>query len=140
MNNDNLQELRERLLREDNVQHMIRVRAYEIYRMRGAQPGAPSGDWFQAESEVLSFLLANEPQRLDEGASEKAQESAPAPEHGKESAVGKKTRTASSSKASRVIERTRTKQTGKRVASKKRTESAIKPKRVRKKKGGEDNK
>ena len=138
MNNDNLQELRERLLREDNVQHMIRVRAYEIYRMRGAQPGAPSGDWFQAESEVLSFLLANESQRLDEGASEKAQESAPAPEHGKESAARKKTKSSSASKAPRALERTRTKPTGKRVTSKKTTESATKPKTVRKKKERED--
>jgi DUF2934 family protein len=133
MNNDNLQELRERLLREDNVQHMIRVRAYEIYRMRGAQPGAPSGDWFQAESEVLSFLLANESQRLDESASDKARVASDS-EHEKKPVARKKTKSSSASTAPRALERTRTKPTGKRVASKKTTESAIKPKRVRKKK------
>src|SRR5437588_5014373 len=126
MNNDNLLELRERLLREDNVQHMIRIRAYEIYRMRGAQPGAPAGDWFQAESEVLSFLLANESQRPGEGASEKAKVSTS--QHGEKPSTLKKTKSSTPPGAPRLIERTRTRRTGKSVASKKTTESAVKPK------------
>src|ERR1700693_1943739 len=70
MDRDNLEDLRRRLLREENVQQMIRARAYEIYRMRGAQPGAPAGDWLQAEGEVLAFLLAHESHRASERPSE----------------------------------------------------------------------
>lgn len=66
MTMDNLEELRERLLREERVQQMVRARAYEIYQMRGGQPGWESHDWFQAEGEVLAFLIANDPRREDE--------------------------------------------------------------------------
>ena len=45
---------------QENVQQMIQVRAYEIYQMRGNQPGGEAHDWFRAESEVLAFLLADE--------------------------------------------------------------------------------
>jgi hypothetical protein len=61
MEGDSLEELRQRLLRDSSVQEMIRARAYEIYLMRGVQPGGPAHDWFQAEGEVLAFLLANQP-------------------------------------------------------------------------------
>ena len=30
----------------------IRIRAYEIYLQRGAEPGDEAQDWFQAESEL----------------------------------------------------------------------------------------
>ena len=60
MTRDSLEELRERLLSQNNVQQMIQVRAYEIYQMRGGQPGGEAHDWFRAESEVLAFLLADE--------------------------------------------------------------------------------
>jgi len=134
MNKDNLQELRERLISEDKVQHMIRVRAYEIYRMRGAQPGAHASDWFQAESEVLSFLLANESLRLDERAPEKTKESASASDHREEPSARKNPKSPSRAKAPSAIQRTPTKSLSKRAASKKTRGSATKPKRVRKKK------
>jgi len=139
MNKDSLQELRDRLLREDKVQHMIRVRAYEIYRMRGPQPGAPASDWFQAESEVLSFLLANESLRLDERASEKTKESASASEQEEQPSARKKPKSPSPAKAPSAIQRTPTKSPSKRVASKKTRGSATKPKRVRKKKEEDKN-
>jgi hypothetical protein len=139
MNKDNLEELRERLLREDKVQHMIRVRAYEIYRMRGPQPGAPASDWFQAESEVLSFLLANESLRLDERASEKPKESVSAAEHAEEPTARKKPKSSSSAKAPSAIQPTPAKSPSKRVVSKKTRASTTKPKRVRKKKEEEKN-
>jgi len=66
MNRENLEEIRARLLNEERVQHMVRVRAYEIYQMRGGQPGWEAHDWLQAEGEVLAFLIANEFNRHDE--------------------------------------------------------------------------
>jgi hypothetical protein len=35
-------------------EHEIRVRAYEIYRARGAQPGRELEDWLQAERELTA--------------------------------------------------------------------------------------
>lgn len=66
MTTESLEELRERLLRDENVQEMIHARAFEIYRMRGVQPGSAAQDWFQAESEVLAFLLAHQPEQVTE--------------------------------------------------------------------------
>lgn len=53
---------------------MIRMRAYEIYQLRGGYEGSSAEDWFRAESEVLSFLIDEENRR----AAEEAQ--APSPE------------------------------------------------------------
>ena len=58
MSKQDLDERREELIRDERVRQMIRVRAYEIYQMRGPQPGGQAQDWFQAENEVLSFLIA----------------------------------------------------------------------------------
>jgi Protein of unknown function (DUF2934) len=138
MDRDDLEELRERLLREENVQQMIRARAYEIYRMRGTQPGAAAGDWLQAESEVLAFLLAHESHRAVEKPSAQAavvtspsdvQKQAPSPKKSKSRAV---------SKASNAKQGERNKAATKRVASKKSPESTRKPKRTRKKQEGDD--
>lgn len=65
MAKETLEELRERLLRQPNVQQMIQVRAYEIYRMRGGQPGHEAQDWFHAEGEVVAFLIAEESRLAD---------------------------------------------------------------------------
>ena len=78
MTRETLEELRERLLRQHNVRQMIQVRAYEIYLMRGSQPGGEAQDWFHAEHEVLAFLLADESTREDEQ-SAVTSEAAPAP-------------------------------------------------------------
>ena len=66
MTTESLEELRNRLLREERVQQMVRTRAYEIYKMRGSQPGWEAHDWFQAEGEVLAFLIAIESRLEDE--------------------------------------------------------------------------
>ncbi len=132
MNRDNLEELRERLLREENVQQMIRARAYEIYRMRGAQPGAAAGDWFQAESEVLAFLLAHESHRTDAKPSEQAAGATSPSDVQKEMPPPKKSRSRAVSKAWNAKQGERNKATAKRVASKKAAETKRKPKRTRK--------
>lgn len=38
------------------VHNMIAVRAYEIYQLRGGEPGREAEDWFLAEREVLAGL------------------------------------------------------------------------------------
>jgi hypothetical protein len=68
MARETLESLRERLLGEHSVQTMIRMRAYEIYQMRGGQPGGEAQDWFHAEHEVLAYLIANESEQGDEQA------------------------------------------------------------------------
>ena len=60
MTTESFEALRRRLLEEESVQRMIQIRAYEIYQMRGCQPGGEAHDWFHAESEVLAFLIAGE--------------------------------------------------------------------------------
>jgi Protein of unknown function (DUF2934) len=59
MTSERLEEWRRQLLRDEDVQDMIRARAYEIFLMRGLQAGSAAQDWFQAENEVLAFLLAD---------------------------------------------------------------------------------
>ena len=66
MTTETLEELRSRLLRQESVQQMIQMRAYEIYQMRGGRPGGEAHDWFHAEAEVLAFLLADESSRNDD--------------------------------------------------------------------------
>lgn len=65
MSKEDLDERREELIRDERVRQMIRVRAYEIYQMRGPQPGGQAQDWFQAENEVLSFLIADESRQIE---------------------------------------------------------------------------
>jgi len=60
MTRESIDELRERLLRDDQVLDMIRMRAYEIYQMRGNEPGREAEDWFMAEVEVIGFLIDQE--------------------------------------------------------------------------------
>jgi len=63
MRRESLEELRERLLRDEHAQELIRMRAFEIYKLRGGHPGGEAHDWFQAESEVLTFLIDEESRR-----------------------------------------------------------------------------
>ena len=74
MSRESTEALKARLLSDSEVQLMIRMRAYEIYQLRGGHGGNPAEDWFVAESEVLSFLIDEENRR----AAEEAQ--APSPE------------------------------------------------------------
>ncbi|HSO74970.1 MAG TPA: DUF2934 domain-containing protein [Blastocatellia bacterium] len=69
MSNESLEELRERLLRDQHAQELIRMRAFEIYRLRGEHPGGEAHDWFQAESEVLTFLIEEESSRSSDSQS-----------------------------------------------------------------------
>ena len=63
MKPESTEELRKRLLKDDQVQMMISMRAYEIYQMRGSQPGHDAEDWFRAENEILTFLIQEESRR-----------------------------------------------------------------------------
>jgi hypothetical protein len=62
MSRESTEELRQRLLKDKRVQELISRRAYEIYVMRGGQPGGEAHDWFQAEGEILSILIEEESQ------------------------------------------------------------------------------
>jgi hypothetical protein len=55
------EELRRRMLSDEGVQRMIRIRAYEIYVQRGCAPGREAEDWLQAESEILLYLISQFP-------------------------------------------------------------------------------
>jgi DUF2934 family protein len=68
MSRESTDALRARLLDDPEVQLMIRMRAFEIYQMRGGEPGNPATDWFRAESEVLEFLIDEENRRAAEEA------------------------------------------------------------------------
>ncbi len=74
MTTESLEELRERLLGQHGVQQMIQIRAYEIFQMRGGNPGGEAQDWFHAECEVLAFLLASESAPADERAEKQSSE------------------------------------------------------------------
>ena len=76
MKRESIEELRQRLLRDNQVQEMISMRAYEIYRLRGSQPGREAEDWFQAENEILGFLIEEESRiaREDEKAQRESEE------------------------------------------------------------------
>jgi len=43
----------------EKLQEMIRVKAYEIYRTRGNQPGDSTSDWIKAEKLVKRQLGIN---------------------------------------------------------------------------------
>lgn len=60
---ESTEDLRRRLLQDEQVQVMISMRAYEIYKMRGSQPGHDAEDWFRAENEILTFLIQEESRR-----------------------------------------------------------------------------
>jgi hypothetical protein len=47
-----------RLLLQDPSEHEIRQRAYEIFILRGEEPGSEQADWEQAERELRQRLFA----------------------------------------------------------------------------------
>ena len=125
MTTESFEELRQRLLRDADVQEMIHDRAYEIYLMRGLQPGGAAQDWFQAESEVLAFILAHHPEEVPENIDEEIVATSitqvlPEP------ATPKKRKPRSTSR------KTAAKKTAaKKAVSKKSVSSDLKPKRAR---------
>ena len=66
MSKESIEELRNRLLRDPEIQTMIRMRAYEIYQLRGGEPGYQAEDWFRAEGEILQFVIEEESRRAEE--------------------------------------------------------------------------
>ncbi|HMG32536.1 MAG TPA: DUF2934 domain-containing protein [Blastocatellia bacterium] len=60
MKKESIEAMRARLMRDDQVQTMIRMRAFEIYQGRGGQSGNPQHDWLQAENEILTYLIQEE--------------------------------------------------------------------------------
>lgn len=144
MTTESFEELRRRMLRDADVQEMIRARAYEIYRMRGVQPGSAAHDWFQAEGEVLAFLLAHHDEQATEPRSEPVASPSTMPpspypaeavstEISPQPAAPKKPRQRSASRTASAKKTTSSK-----VGSKKAVGSDSKPKRSRKKSKQED--
>jgi hypothetical protein len=127
MTNESLEELRERLLRQQNVQQMIQVRAYEIYQMRGGKPGGEAQDWFHAEGEVLAFLLASEWVKPDEPAETTFAEATSAPITPTEPAKAKKTTRSKSGDGKQTVSK---KAAPKRPSTKKAPESKSKSRRT----------
>ena len=56
MKEQNVEQLRERLSPDDEVQEAISLRAYEIYQSRDCADGCDLDDWLQAEDEILAAL------------------------------------------------------------------------------------
>lgn len=63
MERESIEDIRRRLLKDEQVQALISMRAYEIYQMRGSQPGQDAENWFRAENEILTFLIQEETRR-----------------------------------------------------------------------------
>ena len=62
---ESTEELRARLLADEQVQSLIAMRAYEIFLLRGGAPGHEADDWFQAEAEILTFVVGEEIRRSE---------------------------------------------------------------------------
>lgn len=133
MTRESLEELRERLLRQHNVQQMIHVRAYEIYQMRGGKPGGEGQDWFHAESEVLAFLIARESAREDEQAEAETPGAAPASEAPPKAPAAKKTKPRAVAKPADAKQAAPKKAAPKRATTRKSAESKSKSKRTSRK-------
>lgn len=136
MTTESLEELRQRLLGNEGVREMIRARAYEIYRMRGVQPGSAAQDWLEAENEVLVFLLAHQPEHIAEAKDEQITASSTL-ETSTETATPKKRKPRLMS-SSTTRESAAKKGSTKRSKSTKAAGSDPKPKRTRKKSISED--
>src|SRR5258708_34389634 len=132
MTTESLEELRQRVTRDVSGREMIRARAYEIYHMRGVQPGGDAQDWFQAESEVLAFLLAHQAEQVTENIDEQSV-AASITQTPTEPATPKKRKPRSTSRET-AAKKTATKKAGSRKAA----GSDPKPKRPRKKSKSED--
>ncbi|HJZ66902.1 MAG TPA: DUF2934 domain-containing protein [Blastocatellia bacterium] len=131
MTKESLEKLRERLLGDENVQQMIRARAYEIYELRGGQPGREAQDWLRAEREVLAFLVARE--------SGRAEDKEPRPSTASTASASPDTTATPKRRKSRVASEPRKGSTT-RAASKRTPTSRAKAKRNRKTPGVEESK
>ena len=57
---ESTEEMRARLLADEQVHSMIAMRAYELFLLRGGAPGQEIEDWVQAEAEILKFVIDEE--------------------------------------------------------------------------------
>lgn len=57
MSDESKEQLRTRLLGDEEVRSIIAERAYEIYQQRGGEPGHELDDWVQAESEIIALRI-----------------------------------------------------------------------------------
>lgn len=144
MERESIDELRERLLREDRVLDMIRMRAYEIYQLRGNEPGREAEDWFQAEIEVIRFLIDHESRNQTDDtavsssspeASQQPVEQAPVKKQ-KKNVASTKTTTPRKKKASADAETDsekagEKKKAGRRESAKNATEGSSKPRKTK---------
>jgi len=128
MTRETLEELRERLLRQHSVQRMIQVRAYEIFQMRGGQPGGEAQDWFHAEGEVLAFLIASESVKTDEQAEAESAGGAHALGTPAEAPTAKKTKPRARAKPADAKQASTKKTATKRATTRKSAESKPKAK------------
>jgi hypothetical protein len=132
MTRESLEELRERLLDQQSVQQMIQIRAYEIYQMRGGQPGAEAQDWFYAEGEVLAFLIANESAREDDIQDVESAHAASASEPQPAAAATRKSGPRVTAKPAKAKQAAPKKTAPKRATSRKAAEFTSKTKRTNK--------
>ena len=132
MTTESLEELQRRLLQQDSVQRMIQMRAYEIYQMRGGQPGGEAQDWFHAEGEVLAFLIASESTRADEPATDGDQiQAAPEPTSSEIASGKKRTANRRSPRSAEAAQATRQSTATKRATTKKSSKPKAKSARPR---------
>lgn len=118
MSRESLEELRERLLRDERAQQLIRMRAFEIYKLRGEHPGGEAHDWLQAESEVLTFLIEEESHStsVSMAAAEPAEPASNAPSAGSGKPVVKRAAKQPSSKSKETkVEKAASKRTAKKA-------------------------
>jgi hypothetical protein len=66
MNDESKEQLRERLLGDEEARAAISRRAYEIYQQRGGEPGLELDDWLQAVNEILAVMVEKEMRRIAE--------------------------------------------------------------------------
>jgi Protein of unknown function (DUF2934) len=132
MTRESLEELRQRLLGQRSVQQMIQMRAYEIYQMRGGQPGAETQDWFHAEGEVLAFLIAHESAREDDIQGAESAVAASASEAQPEAPTTGKSGARVTAKPAKVKQAAPKKTAKKQTTSRKSAESKSKTKRTNK--------
>jgi hypothetical protein len=138
MTRESLEALRKRLLGQQSVQQMIQMRAYEIYRMRGGQPGAEAQDWFHAEGEVLAFLIAHESAGEDDKQDAESADAASASEAQPAAPASGKSRLRVTAKPARAKQAAPKKTAPKRATPRKSAESRSKARQTNKRSKPED--
>jgi len=133
MSRESLEELRERLLRDEHAQELIRMRAFEIYKLRGGQPGGEAHDWFQAQSEVLTFLIEEEWRRASDSKTGAATEPGEAASKAPSVDPGKPAKRAAPKPTARKTRETSAEKTTSKRTSKKAADSGSKSRGKKKK-------